>query len=78
MNPNMNFARIGFLYRTKFVVVNDRVPRTDRHCALCGRTIERGYVRDAQTRLIYCDIRCFPGGVDVAVPVIKDRVRKVS
>ena len=78
MNANLTFATGGFLNRTRFVLVNDRVPRTDGHCELCGRIIEQGYVRDSQTRLIYCDTQCFPGGADMATPVIKNRVRKVS
>ena len=68
----------GFLRRTRFVLVNDRVPRTSQHCALCGDLIEKGYVRDSQTRFIYCDMQCFPGEADVAIPVIKDRARKAS
>src|SRR5262249_23030267 len=36
MNPNLTFARAGFLRPTRFVVVYDRIPRTDGHCALCG------------------------------------------
>ena len=59
-------------------LVNNRVPRTGQHCALCGGLIEKGYVRDSQTRLIYCDTQCFPGGADMAMPIIKDRARKVS
>jgi len=78
MNANLTFATGGSLHRTRFVLVNDRVPRTDGHCALCGRIIEKGYVRDSQTRLIYCDTQCFPGEGDMAMPFIKDRVRKVS
>jgi hypothetical protein len=35
MNANLTFATDGFLHRTRFVLVNDRVPRTDGHCALC-------------------------------------------
>ena len=78
MNANLSFARGGFLHRTRLVLVNDRVPRTNGHCALCGSVIETGYVRDSRTRLIYCDMQCFPGGADMAMPVIKDRARKVS
>ena len=78
LNANLTFATGGFLHRTRFVLVNDRVPRTDGHCELCGRIIEQGYVRDSQTRLIYCDTQCFSGGADMATPVIKNRVRKVS
>jgi hypothetical protein len=51
VNGNLTFARGGILHRTSFVLVNDRVPRTDGHCALCGSIIEKGYVRDSQTRL---------------------------
>jgi len=43
----------------RFVLVNERVPRADTNCALCYARIERGYVRDAQTRLLYCDANCF-------------------
>jgi hypothetical protein len=78
MNAYLTFAMGGFLHQTGFVLVNDRVPRTDGHCALCGSIIEQGYVPDSQTRLIYCDTQCFPGGADMAMPVIKDRARKVS
>ena len=78
LNANPTFATGGSLHRTRFVLVNDRVPRTDGHCALCGRIIEKGYVRDSQTRLIYCDTECFPGEADIAMPVVKNRVRNAS
>jgi hypothetical protein len=78
MNANPTFARRGFLYRTRFVLVNHRVPRTDGHCALCGSVLEKGYVRDSQTRLIYCDTQCLPGEAGMAMPIIKDHARKVS
>jgi hypothetical protein len=78
MNANLTFATGGFLHRTRFVLVNDRVPRTDGHCALCGKIIEQGYVRDSRTRLIYCDTQCLPGRAVMAMPAIKDRARKVS
>jgi hypothetical protein len=77
VNADPTFARGGFLHRTRFVLVNDRVPRAG-HCALCGSIIEKGYVRDSQTRLIYCDTQCLPGGAVMVMPVIKDRARKVS
>jgi hypothetical protein len=78
MNANLTFTTGRFLRRTRFVLVNDRVPRTNGHCALCGGIIEKGYVRDSQTRLIYCDTQCFPGEADIAMPVIKNHARKVS
>jgi hypothetical protein len=63
---------------TRFVLVNDRISRTGEHCALCGGIVEKGYVRDSQTRLIYCDPQCFAGGPHVTKSLLKDRVRKVS
>jgi hypothetical protein len=78
MNTHPSFAADRLPYRTRFVLVNDRVPRTDEHCALCGGIVEKGYVRDSQTRLIYCDPQCFAGGSHMTKSLIKDRGRKVS
>ena len=62
----------------KFVLVNDRVPRLDANCALCCAKIERGYVRDPQTRLVYCDPHCFTGHEKMAMAVIVNRSRRAS
>jgi hypothetical protein len=75
MNTNLTFATGGFPQLTRFVLVNERMPRNKAQCALCGGTIEKGYVRDFGTRLVYCDTQCFAGG---AYSVTKNRVRKVS
>ena len=69
-----NASAGGFLRWTRFVLVNDRVPRANADCALCCRKIEKGYVREPQTRLLYCDMQCFAGH-----PIaIENRERKVS
>jgi len=47
--------------RARFVVVNDRMPHRNEHCALCGGIVHKGYVRDALTRLLFCDTQCFAG-----------------
>jgi len=78
MSTDLTFATGRFLQAIRFVLVNDRVPRTVQHCALCGGLIEKGYVRDSRTRLIYCDTGCFAGWADEAPPVIKNRERKAS
>jgi hypothetical protein len=62
----------------KFVLVNDRVPRIDANCALCCAKIESGYVRDPQTRLVYCDPHCFIGHEKMAMAVIVSRSRRAS
>jgi hypothetical protein len=62
MSANLTHTSTGgFLCRTRFVLVNDRVPRRDADCALCGSKIEKGYVRESQTHLFYCDTQCFAG-----------------
>jgi hypothetical protein len=79
MNTNPTFGSAGeFLLRTRFVLVNDRVPRADAHCALCCRKIEKGYVRESQTRLLYCDTQCFTGHAKMSMLAIETRARKVS
>jgi hypothetical protein len=78
MSTSPSFAADRLPYRTRFVLVNNRVPRTDEHCALCGGIVEKGYVRDSQTRLIYCDPQCFAGGSHMTKSLINDHVRKVS
>ena len=59
MSTDLTFATGKFPKAIRFVLVNNRIPRTDHHCALCGGLIEEGYVRDSQTRLTYCDTQCF-------------------
>jgi len=78
MSTNLTFATCGFSQGIRFVLVNNRVPRTDERCALCGGTVEHGYVRDSQTRLIYCDTQCFPGGTFRGMSATKNYKRKVS
>ena len=75
MSANLTHASIGgYLRRTRFVLVNDHVPRRDADCALCGSKIEKSYVRESQTRLFYCDTQCFAGHAIT----IKNHARKVS
>jgi hypothetical protein len=78
MSTDLSYTTVRFSRAIRFVVVNNRVPRTDQHCALCGCLLEKGYIRDSQTRLIYCDTRCFGGWAHEAAPVSKTRGRKVS
>jgi hypothetical protein len=62
----------------RFVLVNNRVPRTDQYCALCGALIEKGYVRDSRTRLICCGVQCFAGWAHNVASITKNRGRKAS
>ena len=61
-----------------FVLVNDRVPRAHANCAQCCTRIERGYVREPQTRLVYCDAHCFAEHATTAFPAGIEHARRVS
>jgi len=78
MSTDLTFATSRFPQAIRFVVVNNRVPCADQHFAVCGGLIEKGYVRDSQTRLIYCDTRCFAGRAHEAAPAVKNRGGKAS
>jgi hypothetical protein len=78
MNTDLTFATGAVPQEIRFVVVNNRVPSTNRHCALCGDLIEKGYVRDSQTRFIYCDWWCFEACAPEAAAVAINRGRKAS
>ena len=78
MSTDLTFATGGFPRAIRFVLVNNRVPRTGQHCALCGEILEKGYIRDSQTRLIYCDTRCFTGWAYATASAVKNSGRKAS
>jgi hypothetical protein len=62
----------------RFVLVNERSPRADAHCAVCCTRIDRGYVRAAQTRLLYCDAQCFAEHEWMSRPARTRDARRVS
>jgi hypothetical protein len=76
-NP-LTASRARSSLRTRFILVNDRVPRADAYCALCCAKIEQGYARESQTRLLYCDAQCFAGHEKWATAAIERRARSVS
>ena len=78
MSTDLTIATTRFPRAIRFVLVNNRVPRTDQRCALCGGFLEKGYVRDSQTRLIYCDTQCFGGWAYATAPAVNNRGRKAS
>lgn len=41
------------------IIVNDREPRAELDCSVCGKKIGQGYTRDLGTRIMYDCFRCF-------------------
>jgi hypothetical protein len=68
-------APAQFPARIRFVVVNNRVPRADALCALCGTKIRQTYVHELQTRFVYCSAQCHAGYQKMIVPARARRVR---
>jgi hypothetical protein len=79
MNNGPRLANIaGCSAQIRFVLVNDRAPRTDTTCALCSLKIKNEYVRAPWTGLIYCDAQCFVEHEKMNASALKSDVRKVS
>lgn len=79
MNIKPTSARATrFSERASFVLVNDRVPRTGASCARCSAKIENGYVRQPQTRLVYCNLTCFTGRGRMAITSLLSRATRAS
>ena len=77
--PIENFKRRDVPARgMRFVLVNWRSPRADAHCAVCCTRIDGGYVRDPQTRLLYCDAQCFADHERMDDPARARDARRVS
>ena len=78
MRTDLTLAAGRFPQAIRFVLVNNRPPRTDQHCALCGGLIEKGYVRDSRTRVICCGVQCFAGWAHNVASIAKNPGRKAS
>ena len=51
----------------KFILVNDRTPGPPSLCALCCEPIAESYLREAATRLSYCDLKCYGDRCNVSI-----------
>ena len=61
--------------QVKFVLVNDRTPRSQSFCAFCCEPIGGNYLRETATRLTYCDHKCDVGRQKLDAPVLTKIVR---
>ena len=79
MNNSPRFANIaGCSAQIRFILVNDRAPRTDTTCALCSLKIKNEYVRAPWTGLIYCDAQCFAEHEKMTSLALRSVARKMS
>jgi hypothetical protein len=62
----------------RFILVNDRTPRSDAHCALCCTKLTGSYFREISTRFCYCSRGCFLSHSRLGQLVIEHRAKAVS
>lgn len=43
----------------RYILVNERVPKVNRFCALCCSAIVDTYLRELSTRIKYCGLGCY-------------------
>jgi hypothetical protein len=59
----------------KFILVNGRTPRPPSFCALCCEPIGESYLREAATRLSYCDHKCYVDRCKVPILTLPNHAR---
>jgi len=62
----------------RFILVNDRTPRVEAHCALCCAEIAGSYVHEIGTNFCYCSHGCFADHAKLGQLVIEYRARAAS
>ena len=59
----------------RFTLVNGRSPRPQACCVMCDRRIEKTYLREVGTQLIYCDQDCYADHCESAFLLLENRAR---
>jgi hypothetical protein len=59
----------------RFVFVNGRTPSEQSFCALCCKPIGASYLRELETRLCFCDHKCYAEHCGGAVLVLEIHAR---
>jgi hypothetical protein len=59
----------------RFVLVNGRSPCPQSFCALCCKPIGASYLREIETRISYCDDKCYAEHCEGAVLAIENHAK---
>jgi hypothetical protein len=59
----------------RFILVNGRKPRPQAFCAMCDQPIEKSYLREIGTHLIYCDHSCYADHCQSAFVLLENQAR---
>jgi hypothetical protein len=59
----------------RFILVNGRTPRPQSFCVMCDQPIEKSYLREIGTHLIYCDHDCYADHCESAFLLLEKRAR---
>jgi hypothetical protein len=60
------------------IIVNDAYLKAEAFCAHCGNRIGGSYVREIDTRLIYCDYRCYGVALKTSISALGYRALALS
>jgi hypothetical protein len=59
----------------RFILVNGRKPRPQARCVMCDRPLEKSYLREIGTQLIYCDHNCYADHCQSAFQLLENQAR---
>jgi hypothetical protein len=59
----------------RFILVNGRTPRPQSCCVMCDQPVEKSYLREIGTHLIYCDHDCYADHCESAFLLLESRAR---
>ena len=62
----------------RFVLVNGRKPCPRAFCAFCSKSIGTAYLREFNTRLFYCDDRCYAEHCADAILALENHANDTS
>ena len=62
----------------RFILVNDRTPRSDAHCTLCCSKVTESYIREIGTKFCYRGCGCFLEHSKLGQLVIEHRASAAS
>ena len=59
----------------RFILVNGRTPRPEAFCVMCRAPVEKAYLREIGTGLLYCDHDCYADHCQSAFLLLESQAR---
>jgi hypothetical protein len=75
MRNSRQYLCNGAASDVRFILVNGRAPRPQAFCVMCDQPIEKSYLREVGTHLIYCDHNCYANHCQTAALLLENQAR---